>query len=270
MRATQENNDGNQSTDPSPKLKMDGFYACPVCPRNFRNGLALGGHLASHRRAKKNADQGASNQAQVNHLPANPSSQPQAPTPIGSDSYSKRSLKFNFAQSQQFMSSANRAGESSTQPSNFRFHRVIQRFDGWATAERLQTRDFLVLMGRGRGKGKKLTASTSHEDSGKSGEEVLPYRRGRPQKPLKGDVDEDGAEEIEGEDDLKLSAPNQEAKGATTVNVKKRKRDSKSTENGVAGSESMEQPTSSNDLRHSRRRRKNKPRRAAEAGVECK
>ncbi|XP_042380911.1 uncharacterized protein LOC121973577 [Zingiber officinale] len=128
-------------------------------------------------------------------------------------------------------------------------------------------------MGRGRGKGKKLTASTSHEDSGKSGEEVLPYRRGRPQKSLKGDVDKDGVEEIEGEDDLKLSAPNQEAKGPTTVNVKKRKRDSKSKENsvktgnGAAGSESMEQPTGSNG--HSRSRRKNKPRRAAEAGVEC-
>lgn len=131
-------------------------------------------------------------------------------------------------------------------------------------------------MGRGRGKGKKSAASTSHEDSGKSGEEALPYRRGRPQKPLKGDIEEDGAEEIEGGDDLKLSAPNQEAKGPTAVNVKKRKRDSKlkensvKTGNGAAGSESMEQPTSSNGLRHSRSRRKSKPRRAAEAGVECK
>lgn len=148
MRANQENNDGGQHTDPSPKLKMDGFYACPVCPRNFRNGLALGGHLASHRRAKKNADQGAtvaSNTAQVNDLPPNSSSQPQAPTPVGSNNCSKRSLKFNFTPSQPFMSSPNCAGESSTstQPSAYSFHRVIQRCNGWRTAERLQTRDFL-------------------------------------------------------------------------------------------------------------------------------
>lgn len=130
-------------------------------------------------------------------------------------------------------------------------------------------------MGRGRGKGKKSTASTSHEDSSKGVEEVLPCRRGRPQKPLKVDIDEDGAEEIEEEDDPKLSAPNQEAKVPTAVNVKKRKRDSKSKENSVktgngAESESMEQSTSSNGLRHSGSRRKSKPRRAAEAGVECK
>ncbi|KAK1287190.1 hypothetical protein QJS10_CPB19g01005 [Acorus calamus] len=42
-------------------------------------------------------------------------------------------------------------------------------------------------MGRGRGKGKRLTAVTSHEDPGSGGEEPLPAykRRGRPTKPLK-------------------------------------------------------------------------------------
>lgn len=128
-------------------------------------------------------------------------------------------------------------------------------------------------MGRGRGKGKKLTVSTSHEDPGEDGEEVLTaFRRGKPQKPLKENIDEDDAEKIGGEDDMKLSAPNDEVEGPEVVVEKKRKKDSKSEENSVktengAGSESMELSTSSNSFRRNGRQRKGKPCRAAGVGV---
>ncbi|KAG6493485.1 hypothetical protein ZIOFF_048472 [Zingiber officinale] len=134
----------------------------------------------------------------------------------------------------------------------------------------------LVSMGRGRGKGKKLTVSTSQEDpGGYDGEEVLTaFRRGKPLKPLKEDIDEDDAEKIGGEDDMKLSAPKEEVEGPTVVVKKRRKRDSKSEENSVktengAGSKSMEQSSSSNSFRRSGSRRKGKPCRAAGVGVVC-
>lgn len=128
-------------------------------------------------------------------------------------------------------------------------------------------------MGRGRGKGKKLTVSTSHEDPWEDGEEVhTAFRRGKPQKPLKEDTDEDDPAKIGGEDDMKLSAPNYGVEGTEVVVEKKRKRDSKSeansakTENG-AGSGSMELSTSSNSFRRNGRQRKGKPCRAAGVGV---
>lgn len=138
----------------------------------------------------------------------------------------------------------------------------------------------LGLMGRGRGKGKKLTLSAYNEEPKSGGEEVLPAykRKGRPQKPLKDDMDEDDLEQNEEvEDDSKLSALNKEVKILTVVNGKKRKRLSKAkensellkTENGT-GSESKEHSPSSNGFRRVGSRRKSKPHRAAEAGVECK
>ncbi|URE41318.1 hypothetical protein MUK42_02521 [Musa troglodytarum] len=135
-------------------------------------------------------------------------------------------------------------------------------------------------MGRGRGKGKKLTAATGNEDPGSGDQEVLPVykRRGRPQKPLKDDIDVDDTETVEeGKDDTKLTAPNKELKGSTVVVGKKRKRYSKAKENddaiieenGVGSKSRNEDLTRSNGFRHSGSRRKSKPRRAAEAGVEC-
>ncbi|RZS13317.1 hypothetical protein BHM03_00044890 [Ensete ventricosum] len=139
------------------------------------------------------------------------------------------------------------------------------------------------LMGRGRGKGKKLTMVTGNEDPGSGGEEVLPTykRRGRPQKPLKGesdDDDDDETEKIEDEDNVKLTAQSKEIKGSTMVNGKKRNRYSNTKQNSdlvmeetSAGSQSIdEDSTRSNGFRHNGSRRKSKPRRAAEAGVECK
>ncbi|URE08814.1 hypothetical protein MUK42_04053 [Musa troglodytarum] len=137
--------------------------------------------------------------------------------------------------------------------------------------------------GRGRGRGKKLTMVTGNEDPGSGREEVLPTykRRGRPQKPLKGgsdDDDDDETEKIEDRDNVKLAAQSKEIKGSTMVNGKKRTQYSNAKQNSdlvmdetSAGSQSIdEDSTRSNGFRHNGSRRKSKPRRAAEAGVECK
>ncbi|XP_059665184.1 uncharacterized protein LOC132311325 [Cornus florida] len=136
-------------------------------------------------------------------------------------------------------------------------------------------------MGRGRGKGKKLTGS-NHEDPG-SGDEKIPAqkRRGRPQKPLKDEIDEEESEKIEEEDseNTKNGISSKEMKSSTLAeNGKKRKRklqakekpDSIKEENGVGTRSSTDDSTKSNGFRHNGSRRKSKPRRAAEAGVECK
>ncbi|KDP25141.1 hypothetical protein JCGZ_22676 [Jatropha curcas] len=138
------------------------------------------------------------------------------------------------------------------------------------------------FMGRGRGKGKKLTVS-NHEDPGSGEEEKIPAqkRRGRPQKPLKDDIDEEEVEKIEEEDgeNGKTGITSKEIKSPIAAeNGKKRKRysqakekpDSVKEENGVTTRSSTDDSTKSNGFRHNGSRRKNKPRRAAEAGVECK
>ncbi|KAF8403885.1 hypothetical protein HHK36_011991 [Tetracentron sinense] len=137
-------------------------------------------------------------------------------------------------------------------------------------------------MGRGRGKGKKLTVSTGHDDPGSGGEETLPAykRRGRPQKPLKDDIDEedDKIEEEDGED-AKTAIMSKDMKGpAAAENGKKRRKNSQVKENpdlvkeehGVGTRLSTNDSTKSNGFRQNGSRRKSKPRRAAEAGVECK
>lgn len=138
-------------------------------------------------------------------------------------------------------------------------------------------------MGRGRGKGKKLTMTTSHEDQGSGEEEKIPTqkRRGRPQKPLlKDEIAEEGMEklELEGED----KAYDKAANAATEAeNGKKRRRSSQSLakeapspvkdENAVVvvPPSNTDVSTKSNGFRHIGSRRKSKPRRAAEVGVEC-
>lgn len=137
-------------------------------------------------------------------------------------------------------------------------------------------------MGRGRGKGKKLTV-TNHEDPGSGEEEKIPAqkRRGRPQKPLKDEIDEEEVEKIEDEDseNAKIGISSKEMKSsAAEENGKKRKRysqakekpDSVKEENGIGTRSSTDDSTKSNGFRNNRNRRKSKPRRAAEAGVECK
>ncbi|KAL8159460.1 hypothetical protein V2J09_000997 [Rumex salicifolius] len=126
-------------------------------------------------------------------------------------------------------------------------------------------------MGRGRGKGKKLTV-TSHEDAGSGEEEKIPIqkRRGRPQKPMKDDINEDEFETID-ED-------NSDSKGAIDLEAaKKRKRNPQpkdkpslvKEENGAAAmlSNGDNVVSKSNGFRHIRNRRKSTPHRAAEVGV---
>ncbi|KAK9274090.1 hypothetical protein L1049_018904 [Liquidambar formosana] len=137
-------------------------------------------------------------------------------------------------------------------------------------------------MGRGRGKGKKLTVS-NHEDPGSGEEEKIPAqkRRGRPQKPLKDEIDEEEVEKMEEEDRENANSviSSKEMKSpAAAENGKKRKRysqvkeklDSVKEENGIGTRSSTDESTKSNGFRHNGSRRKSKPRRAAEAGVECK
>ncbi|CAH9062949.1 unnamed protein product [Cuscuta europaea] len=125
-------------------------------------------------------------------------------------------------------------------------------------------------MGRGRGKGKKQPV---REDLGSGEEEKMPpvRRRGRPQKPLKDDIEDEIEEEAE-----KVEGGEENDKAGE--NGKKRKRDSQATENGDLGKEENGVGDKSNpdDLikpvgfRQIGSRRKNKPRRAAAVGVECR
>ncbi|KAL2332204.1 hypothetical protein Fmac_019785 [Flemingia macrophylla] len=135
-------------------------------------------------------------------------------------------------------------------------------------------------MGRGR-KGKKLTV-TNHEDPASGEDEKVPMqkRRGRPQKPLKDEFDEE-VEKIEDDNDnVKNGISNKEMKSSTVAeNGRKRKRnsqvkeklDSVEEENGIGnGSSTTDELTKFNGFRHNGSRRKSTPRRAAEAGVQCK
>lgn len=137
------------------------------------------------------------------------------------------------------------------------------------------------VMGRGRGKGKKLSTS-NHDDPGSGEEEKIPVqkRRGRPQKPLKDDIEEEEVEKIEDEDVENGTAAimSKGTKFPTAENGKKRKRlmqpkekpDSVKEENGAGTRSSTDDSAKSNGFRQNGSRRKSKPRRAAEAVVECK
>lgn len=136
-------------------------------------------------------------------------------------------------------------------------------------------------MGRGRGKGKKLTAVSSHEDPGSGGEDFIPAyrRRGRPQKGAKDELEDEEVEKMEEEEDIKPVTANKDSKAqAGTESGKKRKRHAQITEsldlaadkNGVPGRSTLDEPTKPIALIRNGSRRKSKPRRAAEAGVECK
>ncbi|XP_004486928.1 uncharacterized protein [Cicer arietinum] len=135
-------------------------------------------------------------------------------------------------------------------------------------------------MGRGRGKGKKLNV-TNQEDVASGEDEKVPVqkRRGRPQKPLKEDFDEE-VEKIEDDgENIKNGVSNKEMKSTTAAELaRKRKRnsqvkeklDSVEEENGIGSRSSTEELAKSNGFRHNGSRRKSTPRRAAEAGVQCK
>ncbi|KAL7084476.1 hypothetical protein ACP275_14G224900 [Erythranthe tilingii] len=131
---------------------------------------------------------------------------------------------------------------------------------------------------RGRAKGKKLSV-TNQDDNGSGEEEKIPVqkRRGRPQKPLKDEISDEEAQKLEDEED---------SDGTTKIkNGKKRKRNNNNNatekvkekvetvpeeENGNGERPSNEESSKKSiGFRQNGNRRKNKPRRAAEAVVEC-
>ncbi|KAK4741999.1 hypothetical protein SAY87_025587 [Trapa incisa] len=138
-------------------------------------------------------------------------------------------------------------------------------------------------MGRGRGKGKKISAS-NHDDALEEEEKVpVQKRRGRPQKPVKEAFDDEEAGKVEEEekdgDDAKSGIAMKEARSPVEAeNGNKRKRSTQvkgrssltKEENGGETRSSIEELSKPNGFRHNGSRRKSKPRRAAEAGVDCK
>ncbi|WJX74534.1 hypothetical protein P8452_58176 [Trifolium repens] len=128
-------------------------------------------------------------------------------------------------------------------------------------------------MGRGRGKGKKLTV-TNQDDVVSGEDEKVPVqkKRGRPLKSVKDHFDEE-VEKIEDDsENAKNEVSHKEMKSPT-----KRKRnsqvkeelDSVEEENSVGRRSNTEESAKSNGFRHNGSRRKCTPRRAAEAGVQC-
>lgn len=136
------------------------------------------------------------------------------------------------------------------------------------------------MMGRGRGKVKKQATIVAHE--GKV-EKFPPYkRRGRPQKQVKSEIKEEQGEKLEGEEangeNMASNISNKDAKNEAAVeNGIKRKRSSQCKGNAdcVKEENSTGKETITDDslkcvgFRQIGSRRKNKPRRAAEVGVEC-
>ncbi|KAJ1702529.1 hypothetical protein LUZ63_002308 [Rhynchospora breviuscula] len=140
-------------------------------------------------------------------------------------------------------------------------------------------------MGRGRGKGKKT--ATGSDETGSGPEEVIPTqkRRGRPQKPLKEETDEEEEEEIlkpeleleqkdRGEPGKIETDPKHalitSTKKAEEIAKKKRKKQAQVKEETKSDVQTIpEVVCRANGFRHSSSRRKSKPRRAAEAGIRC-
>ncbi|CAI9777299.1 unnamed protein product [Fraxinus pennsylvanica] len=140
-------------------------------------------------------------------------------------------------------------------------------------------------MGRGGGKGKKQLVIAARDDVGSGEDEKKPSRRrGRPQKPLMNEIEEeDEVEKIEEEEenghDSKSSGLSRNTENLATVeNGQKRIRPSQvnenvdlvKEENGVGIKTNAPDSIKSVGFRPNRSRTKNKPRLAAEVSVECK
>ncbi|KAL6911376.1 hypothetical protein ACP4OV_000181 [Aristida adscensionis] len=134
-------------------------------------------------------------------------------------------------------------------------------------------------MGRGRGRGRKPIIVRSHEDKGSSGEEIAPARkrRGRPQKRFANKIDQtDGENFVEKVDGGEEDVDDAKLTNNTAAAGSKRGRQLKDSSNLVLEDtnssvrSSSDESTRTNGFRQIGSRRKSKPRRAAEAGVECK
>ncbi|XP_062193228.1 uncharacterized protein LOC133896645 [Phragmites australis] len=129
-------------------------------------------------------------------------------------------------------------------------------------------------MGRPRGgNAKRPTKATKNEDTdaGSGDEEaVIPAykRRGRPQKHIKADTDEE-EDDAKVEEDSDGAKPIVPSKGASVENGGKKRR--RQPKRGCdPAMEEKDEPVRQNGFRQHGSRRKSTPRRAAEAGVECK
>ncbi|XP_062228814.1 uncharacterized protein LOC133926760 [Phragmites australis] len=144
-------------------------------------------------------------------------------------------------------------------------------------------------MGRGRGRGRKLTNGRTHEDKGSSGEEVVVparKRRGRPQKRVAQKINQAEVKNLEeaddGDEDYEVGAGDDakpEASRAENISAgtgtNKRNRMPKEEEgsnldmeeNSSSTRSSNDESTRSNGFRQIGSRRKSTPRRAAEAGI---
>jgi hypothetical protein len=134
-------------------------------------------------------------------------------------------------------------------------------------------------MGRGRGRGKKQTTVRSHEDKGSSGEEVVPAkkRRGRPQTCFASKIDQADVENfVEQVDADQEEAGDAKLKNSAAAGGPKRGRLLKGRSNIAIEDTnstvrlSSDESTRTNGFTQIGSRRKNKPRRASEAGLECK
>lgn len=137
-------------------------------------------------------------------------------------------------------------------------------------------------MGKSRVKGKKQTLIAARDDQGSGEEEKIPVkRRGRPLKIVKNDTPQKDAEDFDEVDDVEntdgilsdklINAPSVMESG------RKRRRTSDINENyGMAKESGADLKNNFKDsvkpvgFRHNGSRRKNKPHRAAEVGVECR
>lgn len=132
-------------------------------------------------------------------------------------------------------------------------------------------------MGRPRGgKAKQSMEAAKNEDAGSGAEEVIPAykRRGRPQKLRKDDIDDEEEDTAKVEDDgdgAKKVAASKDLKGAAAENGgRKRRRQSKRGSESAVEEKDGGPARPLNGFRQNGSRRKNTPRRAAEAGVEIK
>ncbi|KAI6685549.1 hypothetical protein NL676_031462 [Syzygium grande] len=125
--------------------------------------------------------------------------------------------------------------------------------------------------------------SSNNEDpgSGKEEKSLAQKRRGRPQKLSRDELDKEEVEKIEEEDgdDAKLSISSKEKEDqASSEKGNKRKRNSRvrgkldlvKEQKDIGTRSSGNDLTKLNGFRHNGSRRKRKPCRAAEVGVECK
>ncbi|CAN7063004.1 unnamed protein product, partial [Brassica rapa subsp. trilocularis] len=143
----------------------------------------------------------------------------------------------------------------------------------------------VTIMRRGRGKGRKQSAS-AREDRGSGDEEKIPAyrRRGRPHKPMRDDFEEEEEEEEEMVEKLEQEEDIDDTNESSVTSKKQENERKRKISNGdnadlkeeeteleLGSKSSMDGSTKSisTGFRQNGSRRKSKPRRAAEAVVEC-